>query len=396
MTGQRSIDAPHAVRLLVIDDDPSLIEELEEIATLEGFELAILRAGETVAEAVRKFGPDVVLTDVLMSGVNGFDVCREIKSTPDLQLIPVVILTALDSRADRVRGIEAGCDDFISKPFNRLELTARVRSLARVKRLNDDLVASVEHLNAEIAQRIQAQEQLRANLEELDQFARAVAHDLKAPLAAITRLSGWLYEDAAPNLEPTSRDHLDLLQRASGRLTGMIDGILAYARLGRERIPVKRVRTGTVVAQVLEMLVVPPDFEVIVAPAMPTVFGFPALLHQVFSNLLSNAIKYRAGDGGRVEVGWNDLEQSVEFAVSDDGIGIAHEQQRRVFEPFVKLESRDKVEGTGLGLSLVKKIIKGQGGAIRLESAPGRGTTFRFTWPKRARSPANPVALPGA
>jgi signal transduction histidine kinase len=162
----------------------------------------------------------------------------------------------------------------------------------------------------------------------------------------------------------------------------MIDGILEYSRIGRMKVEPEQIDVGRLLADVIDLLDPPATFEVIVEPGMPVVTGHKLGLQQVFMNLLGNAIKHHDKPSGKIAVTCRDTDSFYEFAIADDGPGIEPKYFDKVFVIFQTLLPRDKVEGTGVGLALVKKIVEAEGGAVTVESTVGVGTTFRFTWPK--------------
>jgi signal transduction histidine kinase len=228
---------------------------------------------------------------------------------------------------------------------------------------------------------------LEKSNEELDQFAYVTSHDLRAPLRGIANLSRWIEEDIGEHFTPEAHRQMELLRGRVHRMEAMIDGILEYSRVGRVRHRMEKVDVAVLLAEVIDLLDVPPTFTVEVAAGMPTIFGERLRLQQVFQNLIGNAIKHHDKPAGRIRVGWKDAAQGpgewVEFLVSDDGPGIEPRYHEKVFVIFQTMEARDKVEGTGVGLSLVRKIVESQGGTVTVESEKGKGATFRFTWPKQ-------------
>jgi len=218
---------------------------------------------------------------------------------------------------------------------------------------------------------------------ELDQFAYVASHDLKAPLRGIANLAQWIQDDTGERLGAESIEHMRLLQGRVHRMEALIDGILAYSRAGRILGPMERVDTGALVQEVIELLALP-EVTIQVAPHMPIVDADRVPLQQVFLNLIGNAVKYTRAERPDTVVGvdWRDAGEGFEFSVSDNGPGIAPEYHERIWAIFQTLAARDKVEGTGIGLSVVRKIIESRGGSVSVESAPGRGATFRFVWPK--------------
>ncbi len=227
---------------------------------------------------------------------------------------------------------------------------------------------------------------LRKRNQELDQFAYVVSHDLKAPLRAIANLSSWIEEDLSDSMTEDTLHQMNLLRGRVHRMEGLIEGLLQYSRVGRIQVPSEIVQVEKLLAEIIDSLAPPSGFEVKIEPGMPTFVTEKLPLQQVFSNLISNAIKHNRCESGHVKISVQELDDFYEFSVEDDGPGIAPEYHDKVFVIFQTLEARDKVENTGIGLSLVKKIVEGQGGTISLESAEGKGATFRFTWPKQSIS----------
>ena len=241
----------------------------------------------------------------------------------------------------------------------------------------------------DISERKQAEKAIQrytAELErsnrDLDQFAYSASHDLKAPLRAADQLAQWVMEDSGPSLSEESRRDLELMRKRLARMQHLLDDLLAYSRVGRTQQHPEVVDTAALVHEVVDLLALPAGFQVTVAP-MPILTTSRAPLAQVFRNLLGNAVKHHHRENGIVSVSAADQGNLVEFVVQDDGPGIAPEFHHQVFQMFQTLKPRDQVEGSGMGLALVKKIVENQGGRITLESAPGKGAAFRFTWPRR-------------
>jgi len=218
---------------------------------------------------------------------------------------------------------------------------------------------------------------------ELDQFAYVASHDLKAPLRGLSTLVRWIEEEQAAELSPQLRTYLEQMKGRLTRLDDLINGLLAYARASRIERHLQRVAVTELVHEVAE-LVVPPGFTLALAPDLPTFVADRLSLQQVFTNLLSNAAKYYAGPPGqgRIAVSARDLGAQFEFRVQDNGPGIAPEHHQKIFFLFQTLRDRNTAESTGIGLSIVKKLVEDQQGSIRVESAVGQGAAFCFTWPK--------------
>ncbi|NJL85449.1 MAG: PAS domain S-box protein [Leptolyngbyaceae cyanobacterium SM1_1_3] len=218
--------------------------------------------------------------------------------------------------------------------------------------------------------------------QELDQFAYVASHDLKAPLRAIANLSTWLEEDLGDRLPEESKEHMQLMRGRVHRMEALIEGLLAYSRIGRKEVPTETFFLSELLEDVIDSLAPPENFEINLPPALPTLTTKRLMLGQIFSNLISNAIKYNDKAQGKVDIRFQDQGACYEFSVSDNGLGISPQYHDKIFQVFQTLEARDKTENTGIGLSIVKKIIDTEGGTIAVDSQLGQGTTFRFTWPR--------------
>jgi signal transduction histidine kinase/DNA-binding response OmpR family regulator len=215
---------------------------------------------------------------------------------------------------------------------------------------------------------------------ELDQFAYVASHDLKAPLRGIANLAQWIEEDMEAALGPEAREQLALLKSRVQRMEGLINGILDYSRAGRVAGQPERVDVRRLILDVVELLS-PADGSVQIGESMPELFTERVPLEQILMNLIGNALKHARRDDALVRVDVRAAGNAWEFAVKDNGPGIAPEFHDKIWGIFQTLEPRDVVEGTGIGLSIVKKIVESKGGRAWVESEPGAGATFRFTWP---------------
>ncbi len=234
----------------------------------------------------------------------------------------------------------------------------------------------------DISERKQAEKQLHRANAELQHFAYVASQDLRAPLRAISNLSSWLEEDAGPQLSGENRQSLRLLRERVHRMDAFIQSLLAYSRAGGQTIQVEPVDAGQFVREVLETYEIPDSFQIQIAEKMPRLLTDRAKLRQVFANLIGNAIKYHDRPDGHLWINVRDRGEYYEFSVVDDGPGIPLQYQERIFQMFQRGPAVQEHEGTGIGLAVVKKVVENVGGRIDLESAPGQGSTFRFTWPK--------------
>lgn len=224
--------------------------------------------------------------------------------------------------------------------------------------------------------------ELESANEELRNFAYVVSHDLKAPLRAIGSLADWVVTDYADKLDDEGKEHMRLLLSRVRRMDGLIDGILQYSRVGRVKEASVAVDLDQLVHEVIDLLSPPPNIEITIDNPLPTVVAERTRLQQVLQNLLSNAIKYMNKPEGKIRVGCAAAGDKWKLYVADNGPGIEERHFERIFQLFQTLAPRDRVESTGVGLALVKKIVEMYGGEIWVESKVGEGSTFFFTLPR--------------
>lgn len=263
-------------------------------------------------------------------------------------------------------GYIGSCIDITERKIAEEALRDRAAELARLSTILAKTNAALEKRNA-----------------ELDHFAYIVSHDLKAPLRAIANLSTWIEEDLLDLLNPETQRNMNLLRGRVHRMEALINGLLQYSRVGRVKTIVDLVNVDALLAEIVNSLAPPPTFTITIQPGMPTFLTERLPLEQVFANLLGNCLKHHPRSDGNATISVQDKEAFYEFAVADDGCGIAPQYHEKIFVMFQTLEARDKVENTGVGLAIVKKIIENKGGTIRLESQINQGSTFYFTWPKQ-------------
>jgi signal transduction histidine kinase/HAMP domain-containing protein len=223
--------------------------------------------------------------------------------------------------------------------------------------------------------------------EELSHFAYVVSHDLKAPLRGVKMITEWLCEDYGRKLGAEAREQLDLLQSRVERMHNLIDGVLQYSRIGRIREEMTEIDLNRLIPDIVDTLAPPESVRVTIEDALPTIEGEPTRVTQVFQNLLANAVQYMDKPQGRIAVACVEQGDVWQFSVADNGPGIEEKHFERIFRIFQTLAPRDETESTGVGLTLVKKIVEMYGGKVWVESEAGRGATFFFTLPREQTLP---------
>lgn len=247
---------------------------------------------------------------------------------------------------------------------------------------NDEVGELAERFNRMVVDLKNTTDRVAAATAELKDFAYIVSHDLKAPLRAITSLANWLVADYGDKLDEEGRETLRLLDRRAKRMNGLIEGILEYSRVGREQQEKQLVDLEELVREAIELLVPADRVTATIETGLPELVIDRTRIYQVFQNLIGNAVKYLDKPSGEIRVGCLDEGGQYTFYVADNGQGIEEKYFDKVFQIFQTLRARDEVEGTGVGLTIVKKIVEMHGGRIWLKSKIGEGTTFWFTLPR--------------
>uniref|UniRef100_UPI00286E15D2 PAS domain-containing protein n=1 Tax=Chamaesiphon sp. VAR_69_metabat_338 TaxID=2964704 RepID=UPI00286E15D2 len=278
------------------------------------------------------------------------------------------ILYAPDGQPLRAIGISI---DVTDRKQAEIALAERARELAA--------------LNTLLAQ---TASQLKERNQELDSFVHIVSHDLKAPLRGIANLSVWIEEDL-DGLSAHTTQQLNLLRSRVQRMDDTIAGLLEYARVGRQDSQLELVSVAELLAEVIESIAPPPTFKIDLTSQLPTLETRKLLLYQVFTNLISNAFKHHDRPDGSVRISSTERDDFYEFAIADNGPGIPPGDRDRIFVIFQAANPQKNPDSSGVGLSIVKKIVEAESGTIRLESELGQGTTFYFTWPKRSPTVAS-------
>lgn len=246
--------------------------------------------------------------------------------------------------------------------------------------------SSLRRAFGDLAQALRERDRVQGDYErsnrDLDEFAYAASHDLRAPLRGIANLTNFLEEDLGSGLPDSARQQLDLLRGRVLRMESLIDGILKYSRAGRGQEQPQQVSLAELVRETVELVTPPPGTQVVVAPILPSLETERAQLQQVLLNLISNAIKHAQREDPRVEISVEDFGDHLRFVVADNGPGIAPQYQDRIWGMFQTLAPRDAVEGTGIGLATVKKLVERRGGRVGVESEEGKGARFFFLWPR--------------
>ncbi|HAT1596992.1 TPA: response regulator [Legionella pneumophila] len=298
--------------------------------------------------------PDLIVSDIMMPHMSGAEMVHAIRQHPLLLKTPIIILTAKADDELCVRMLEEGAQDYVIKPFSVKEFKARVANLILVKKAED----------------------------EMDQFVYHASHDLKAPLPAMEHLISWIEEDLGEMLSEQSKKYLLLLRQRASRMSKLLDGLLKYAQSGYVFDKVRKIHTDRLITDIIRKLNPPQTITFQLEDTLPVLNTCELPLREVFTALLDNSIRHHHRKDGHIIIGTKEKDRFYEFFVADDGPGIEKKYQDRIFQLFQTLQPRDKLETSGVGLSIAKKIVEFQGGKISVESEKNKGCVFRFLWPK--------------
>ena len=357
-------------KILIVDDQEANVELLLAILTGSGYtSVSSTTDSREVCELHRSHGYDLIVLDMNMPHMDGFDVMEALKPIETEGYLSVLVVTADPSH--KLRALQAGAKDFVSKPFDQLEVLTRIRNMLEVRLLHKELRAYNDELEA-------------AN-HELDAFSYSVSHDLRAPLRAIDGYTTMLVEDYSPQMPAEARRLLDTVAQGAQRMSQLIESLLRLSHLGRQPLSKQNVDLAALVGEVVNEL--RPEeatrrIEVRVGE-LPEIHADAGLLRQVLVNLLSNAFKFtRRTERAEVEVGCRREDGQNVYFVRDNGAGFNMDYVDKLFGVFQRLHRVEEFEGTGVGLSTVKRIVERHGGRIRAEGEVGKGATFYFTLPE--------------
>lgn len=347
---------PPAPNILIVDDTPANVLLLVRMLAERGYNPRPVLSGKLALQAARAEPPDLILLDVTMPDMNGYEVCEHLKADAALKEIPVIFISARHETLDKVKAFRVGGVDYVTKPFQFEEVDARVKTHLRLRRL----------------------EKLR------DDLTHMVVHDLNNPLLVIFGLLNVLELNEGQNLSANARKFVALARLSAEELRHLIRSILDISKMEAGEMKLQRepcdlatlIRVAVAATQPL-----PGNRTVTVdAPDAPlTVLADVTLIRRVLQNLLGNAVRYTPA-GGDVRVVVTPSGNAIRVAVIDTGPGIAPEYHQRIFEKFSQVEDPEHHQGTGLGLTFCKLAVEAHGGRIGVESAVGKGSTFWLTF----------------
>jgi light-regulated signal transduction histidine kinase (bacteriophytochrome) len=358
-------------RILLVDDDEDdyiVTRDLLEEAERSIFQLEWVDNYELALKAIANQQHDAYLFDYRLGKDNGLELLREAIKIGCQQ--PIILLTGLGDHDIDEQAMKIGAEDYLVK--DQIDTPLLERSIIHAIERKQDKAKQAKLLL-----------ELKAANQELKNFAYVVSHDLKAPLRGIVSLADWLVADYSDRLDDEGKEMLELLDQRVRRMGDLINGVLAYSRVGRLNQDRVELNLQKLVASVIEFLSLPATTSIIVETELPTIFSNKTQIEQVFQNLVSNAIKYNDKPHPQIRIGCTSVVKYWQFYIADNGCGIEERYFEKIFQIFQTISSQNTANSTGIGLAIVKKIIETYGGKIWLQSEIGQGTTFFFTLPQQ-------------
>jgi signal transduction histidine kinase len=354
-----------------------------------GFEAVICATIEEVCERAREGGGAMLLAEEALRRSNLEALVDMLKEQPSWSDFPVIVVTTGgDTTQASVRAYDAFGPTanltLIERPFRAITLISAIRTALRSRRRQYEVRDLLEQLEEKVRERTVRLEQTIA---ELEAFSYSVSHDMRAPLRAMRGYSQVLLDDFGQNLDEAGREFAKRILNASERLDRLVQDVLRYSRVAREKIECKRIDLEELIMDVVGEYPAfrPPDAEVIIARPLLPVRGHEASLTQVVSNLLGNAVKFvRVERVLKIKIWTEPSGQNVKVFFSDNGIGIEEENYGKIFRMFERSNAGAQYEGTGIGLAIVAKAVERMGGKVSVESVIGRGSTFCVELPAAA------------
>jgi signal transduction histidine kinase/HPt (histidine-containing phosphotransfer) domain-containing protein len=368
--------------VLVVDDEPDNFDVIEALLGNLDYQLHYAASGRQAIDSLHIFKPDLILLDVMMPELDGIEVCKQIKHHPVWKFIPTVMVTALSSKEDLSRCLEAGADDFVSKPVNRLELRARVHSMLRIKQQHDQLQAAI----AEIQQAKDAAE-LAAQVKS--DFLAMMSHEIRTPINGVLGMTQLL---SKTQLTSAQQKYVNNARISGEILLSVINDILDFSKIesGKLDLEEQPLDLRLLLQDVADLLLpkaIEKNLELthqLAADVPHYLIGDVTRLRQILLNLVNNAIKFTATGGVNISCQANAAalgNYELQFSIQDTGIGIAADDFDRLFQPFTQANTSTTREygGTGLGLTICQRLIEMMQGRIWVESNLEQGATFHFT-----------------
>ncbi len=374
--------------ILVVDDHPENLKVLTTYLKNLGCGIRVAMNGEKAIELAEDFIPDLILLDVMMPGIDGFETCRRLKQSTKTNEVPVIFMTALAETSDKLQGFHAGGVDYITKPLQHEEVIARVKAHLLVQHLQKQLRQKNELVQKQNVNLQELNEALRLSNANKDKFFSIIAHDLRSPFAGLIGVTELILDDIDVVEKDDIRRNVVQLKESTEKLFELLENLLAWSRLQRQAMEYypQRIDLRTFVVRNLSLFAaVSQQKGITVRHTLDEslwAYGDVDMVNTVVRNLISNALKFTPS-GGTVTISGQVDSGLMRLSVADTGIGITSEELAKLFRIDEKFQRTGTAgeRGTGLGLILCKELIEKNGGQIWGECGNGKGSIFHFTLP---------------
>jgi signal transduction histidine kinase len=380
--------------ILIVDDTIPNLQLLSTMLTDEGYKVRAVPSGAMALTAAQSAPPDLILLDIALPDLNGYEVCQCLKRDDRTRNVPILFISALDDEMDKVKAFEVGGVDYITKPFQVAEVVARVETHLNLQLFQDQLRQTNEKLLTANQQLAQARDEaLRAN-QAKSAFLANISHELRTPLNNILGYTELLQEEATESGSEQYLSDLQKIHHASSHLLTLLNDLLDLSKVeaGKLTFHITTFDVRAVVASVIadERISVEKNnntFTTEIDPMLSEMVGDETKIKQILFNLISNAAKFTSN--GNVSFAAHQIKRHgkrwIEFRIVDTGIGIPPEKIKNLFDPFVQADESIATQygGTGLGLALTKRLCQIMGGSIQMSSELNVGTIFVVTLPLR-------------
>ncbi|MDF1512227.1 MAG: response regulator [Anaerolineae bacterium] len=367
--------------ILIVDDNPANLRLLSQLLTKHNYKVRAVLNGSQALTILDANPPDLILLDLMMPGIDGYEVCERVKAHPDGKNIPIIFISALGGVQDKVRAFQAGGADYITKPFQVEEIIARVETHLTLQKMQKQHNRDISELTARLGELDKEMQALEQKNEELSVYDQSVAHEMKKPLSFICTTTEWL-QNSYNQLTTEQLTHfLGQITARAYQASNIIESLLVLAQTDAIDVyPIDMYSTAQRSVEHLQELITERKARLIFPDSLPQAMGHTTLVTQVWENYLSNAIKY-GGNPPHIRIGANQQDShTVRYWVIDNGPGITGERKTNIFTSQGR-SSDGTVESYGLGLAIARRIIHRLGGQVGFENLPQNGCCFYFTLP---------------
>jgi signal transduction histidine kinase len=359
-------------KILIVEDTLTIREEIHDILVMEGYTVFDADNGSIGFEIALKEHPDLIISDILMPKLNGFEMYKKLQNNKITKLIPLIFLSAKAEKSDIRVGMSLGAEDYLTKPIDVEDLLNTVKI-----KINKKLLLTQEIIDKTTTISAILQQQKK----ELDNYAQLISHELKTPLRNISDVLIWIREELAhPISSENSINSIELLEKKVERMELLLVKLEEYKNIKSSSFKKNKINLNAIAKKVIAKLQIPSHINVEIKNKLPTLFADEVMLEKVFEILIQNALDHIDKKKGLILLACETTKEDYLFSVKDNGVGIKTKYYEKIFEMF---QTIDSTNSTGIGLSIVKKIISCYNGEVKVESTTNKETIFYFSLPKK-------------